>query len=427
MNSLPISDMSTYEQEMLDFSLTYQWTVFNYCNPGSTYEDMRRHIMSRIMSSATSLYAIVFAGATYFALRKPGSEVTQENLMLRLNYKTRALRNMSEEIEELGPQVPSETLYTMLGLAAFGSAEKLQPPSYQDHKSPLAVAHDLDFYCRLPCEWAHLRALFHLLKQCGGLAAVNRPGFAVALQLYDILASFQCLQPPGFPLLKSTKQTMSSWPSPEGEPLPLAYTLGIGSKGVSSAPAFVKLNIIIGHLIETTLGWGRYQRNTPDAPRLHQNVRARNAVVHDLLCLPDISTNVRSADECLYELSRLGTLSYILIFLHPLSKDNGPYEQLAKRLMVMLDIATSLDLWAIDANFMLWVTVIGGMMAKDTPLLYWFVEELNNSALKHTLVAWPPVSSVLSNYLWLESECGADGTALWRETWALTQAMAASV
>ena len=94
MNSLPISNMSPYAQEMLDFSLTYQWTVFNYCNLGSTYEDMRRHVMIRIMSSATSLYAIVFAGASYFARRRPGSEVAQENLMLRLNYKTRALRNM---------------------------------------------------------------------------------------------------------------------------------------------------------------------------------------------------------------------------------------------------------------------------------------------------------------------------------------------
>ena len=425
MNSLPVSDMSPYEQEMLDFSLTYQWTVFNHCNPGSTYEDLRRHMMGRIMSSATSFYATLFAGASYFALRKPGAEVTQDNLMLRLNYKTRALRNMSEEIEELGPQVPSETLYTMLSLAAFGSAEKLQPLSYQDHKSPLAVAHDLDFYCRLPCEWPHLRALFHLLKQRGGLAAVNRRGFAVALQLYDLLASFQCLQPPAFPLLESTEQTMSSWPSSEGESLP--YTLGIGFKGLSSAPAFAKLKITIGHLIETTLGWDRYQKNTPDAPMLNQIVQARNAVAHDLLCLPDISTKVRSADECLYELGRLGTLSYILIFLHPLAHDTGPHAQLAKRLKVMLDIAISLDLWATDTNFMLWVTVIGGIMAKDTPLRHWFVEQLNKSGLKHTLVTWPPVSSVLSNYLWLESECGADGIALWRETWTLTQARAASV
>ncbi len=139
--------------------------------------------MSRILSSATSLCAIVFAGATYFALRRPQGEVTRENLMLRLNYKNRALRNMSEEIGELGPRVPTEALYTMLSLAAFGAAKTLQPPPYREHEPPLEVAHDPDFYCRLPCEWAHLRALSHLLKQRGGLTAVNRPGFGVALQL----------------------------------------------------------------------------------------------------------------------------------------------------------------------------------------------------------------------------------------------------
>jgi hypothetical protein len=107
--------------------------------------------------------------------------------MLRLNYKTRALRHMSQEIETVGPQVPIETLYTMLGLAAFGAAEKLEPPTHIENDSALAVAHDLDFYCRLPCEWAHLRALAHLLKQRGGLVAVSRPGFGVALSLFVIL------------------------------------------------------------------------------------------------------------------------------------------------------------------------------------------------------------------------------------------------
>ena len=241
------------------------------------------------------------------------------------------------------------------------------------------------------------------------------------------MTSFQRLELPAFPLLKSTKQTMSSWPYPEDEPLPLAYTLGVGFKNLSSAPAFIKLNTVIGHLIETTLGWDRYQRNTPDAPILHQIIRARTAIVHDLLCLPDDSTNVRTADECLYELCRLGTLSYMLVFLYPLSKDNGPHGELAKRLMVMLDIASSLELWTTDANFMLWATMMGGIMAKDTPLRHWFVEELNNSGLKHTLIAWPPVSSVLSNYLWLENDCEADGVGLWRETWALTQSRAVSV
>ncbi len=117
----------------------------------------------------------------------------------------------------------------------------------------------------------------------------------------------------------------------------------------------------------------------------------------------------------------------MLIFLHPLSKDNGPHDQLAKRLMSMLDIAASLQLWATDATFMLWVTVVGGIMAKENWLRHWYVEELNNSGPKYKLVAWPAVTNVLSNYLWLESEGGLDGITLWRETWAWAQPRAARV
>ena len=167
--------------------------------------------MSRVLSSATSLYTIVLAGATYNALRRPGKEVDQKNLMLRLNYKVQALRKMSQEIEELGPQVPNETLYTMLTLAAYGAAETLQPPSEPQNQSPLALAHDLDFYSRLPCEWAHLRALGHLLKQRGGLPAISRPGFAVAVSVY-------VTQAPPIPLLTSAATTASHLSSVLSDP-----------------------------------------------------------------------------------------------------------------------------------------------------------------------------------------------------------------
>ena len=103
--------------------------------------------------------------------------------MLRLDYKNRALRYMSHEIETMGSNVPDETLYTMLRLASFGSNEKLRPLSYREVDSILAVAHDLDFYSWLPCEWAHQRALMQIIKQRGGLPAVKRPGFAVVISL----------------------------------------------------------------------------------------------------------------------------------------------------------------------------------------------------------------------------------------------------
>jgi hypothetical protein len=208
--------------------------------------------------------------------------------------------------------------------------------------------------------------------------------------------------------------------------MPFSYAMGIGFKNLSAASPFVKLNAIIPSLVETTLGWFKYQKAATDAPILRQIVMARTTILHDLLSVPDICPSVRSPDECLYALCRLGCLSYMLIFLYPLSQGNGPHEQLARRLMVMLDIASSLELWTTHANLMLWVTIIGGMVAKGTPLRHWYIEELNNSGIKHALVAWPLVSSVLKNYLWLDIECEAEGMALWRASRELTQSRAAS-
>ena len=219
---------------------------------------------------------------------------------------------------------------------------------------------------------------------------------------------------------------MSSWPVSGGDPSPLAYTLGTGFKNLSSAPPFIQLHAIIGHIKETTLGWYRYQTSMLDAPLLHQIVEARTCVVHDLLCLPDLSNDIQSREECLYELCRLGTLSYMLIFLYPLSMSHGPHEQLANRLMVMLDIAFPLGLWATDTNFMQWVTVIGGITAKDTPLCRWYAKQLSKFGTLRALGTWPRFSSVLTNYLWLNSECDTDGMEFWQESMALNQSSLAA-
>jgi hypothetical protein len=213
----------------------------------------------------------------------------------------------------------------------------------------------------------------------------------------------------------------------EGNPSPLSTTLGTGFKGLSSVSAYAQFSFIVGFLSETILGWERYQRSAPDAPILCQIAQARNAILHDLLCLPDLSESVHSPEECLYELCRLGTLCFKLIFLYPLSRSNGPYDALAKRMMVMLDITSSFRLWSTHPDLMLWATFMGGIVSKETPFRYWFVEELNSSGIKHTMIAWPRVSNVLASFFWLNDECDADGICLWRETWELTQSRAVSI
>jgi hypothetical protein len=384
--------------------------------------------MARMWSSEASYHTIVFAGATYWALRTPGRQVPEENLMLRLNYKNKALRMMGQEIKDLGPRVPTETLYTMLSLAAYGSAEKVREPLHSNSTSPLAVAHDLDFFSRLPCEYAHLRILSHFIQQRGGLrSAVGRPGFSVVIVIYDVLTSFQRLESPAFPLVVSLDDLMQDWPVQQGETTPLALMLGVGFSNLTSSPSFPKLHAILGHLITVTLGWDAHQRHVAGAPTLHQVVLARTAVIHDLLCLPEFSPTIPNPEDCLYELCRLGALAYVLLFLYPLPRQNGPHETIAQRLLTALDFASSFNLWRREPKLVLWAAFMGGIMARGTPMRIWYVDRLNSPKIKHTLVEWTAVTNTLSNYLWLENECDREGGMFWQDIWGITQARAASV
>ncbi|RMZ91674.1 hypothetical protein DV736_g1092, partial [Chaetothyriales sp. CBS 134916] len=426
-NSYTVKDLSPHAHRMLDYSLTYQWPLFSFANPGATVEDMKRHVMGRIMFSATSLYAVVFVGATHWAISQYGREVPQENAMLRLNYKNSALRQLAADVQNTGPNVPNETLYTMMALAAYGrSGEKLKPPPYKPNQSVLATAHELEFYSRLPIEWAHLRALFHIIKERGGLPAISRPGFAIITSFYDILTSCQRLVAPTFPPLESTGSLVSTWPPVETR-TPLSYSLGTGFSSLSDEATYVRLCTVIDYVVQITLGYDRYERRSPDAPILYHVIRARSAVIHDLLSLPDSVGDAVTPDSIIYEMSRLGSLAYMLISLYPIAPGNGPHAELARRLQGLLGHSSRLGMWDTHLPFLLWAVVLGGIMAKEFASRAWYVQYLSSSGLKDTFSTWSAVSTIMTAFLWHKSGCESAGKELWEQSWDITQQRAASV
>lgn len=152
---------------------------------------MKTRLAHRLRVSQTSFYCTVFAAATHFALSRVGQEAPATNLMLRLDYKDRALKMMLGDITSLGKDMPDETLHAIFALASYSTAERVPPMPSRDMKNPLATSFDLDVYSRIPAEYAHIRALSHLLKERGGLSTIQRPGFAVVVGLY-VSSSYAC-------------------------------------------------------------------------------------------------------------------------------------------------------------------------------------------------------------------------------------------
>lgn len=103
--------------------------------------------------------------------------------MLRLDYKDRALKLLLGDVASLGKDMPDEVLHAIFALASYSTAERVSPMASREMKNPLATSFDLDVYSRIPAEYAHIRALSHLVKDRGGLGTVERPGFAAVMSL----------------------------------------------------------------------------------------------------------------------------------------------------------------------------------------------------------------------------------------------------
>lgn len=199
-DSQPVKDLTPCVHQMIDYgsylngcssrarsltlvALVYQWPIFRFVNPQMTIQDMKSQIAHRLRISQTSFYCTIFAAATHYALSRVGQEAPSANLMLRLDYKDRCLKMMLGDIKSLGRDMPDEMLHAIFALASYGSAERILPMGRRDLKNPLATGFDLDVYSRIPAEYAHIRALSHLLRERGGLGTIKRRGFAAVISL----------------------------------------------------------------------------------------------------------------------------------------------------------------------------------------------------------------------------------------------------
>lgn len=359
------------------------------------------------MHSPAAFYTIIFAGATHNAFSRAGVSIPNENKMLRLSYKTQAIKELNREVQNLQGNAPDELLLCIITLAAHGSGEQLNPPTKEENTSPLATAQNFQYYGMMRWETAHLNAIRVLIKQKGGLHTVKMPGLANAIGLYvspffswreslkhwsqslttykyraDIFIAFQNLNKPSFPLLAPTSLVMSTWPEPPSPLPPALRTLTMGLQKLRTALTCEPLYEIISTLRQITIGFSMYLSGHPDGPSLVRILWARNSVQHDLLSLdatladttikpePGSPTMQHSSifpifspPQSLYTLLRQSTLAYTLLVLFPLPRVAGLHTKISQRLMLALDDCMVLDLWRTQPEVLLWSTVLGGIVA----------------------------------------------------------------
>lgn len=231
----------------------------------------------------------------------------------------------------------------------------------------------------------------------------------------DVILAFRNLHVPSYPLRISTARLMATWPYTNPEAVrPLLYRLGTGFQSLPASTLDNPLFQAIDTICEISKGYDLYLRKDDSAPRLIHVIWGRNCLIHDLLSLPDRSSDPLSPDSCLYEVCRLATLAYMLLVLFPFPRVSGPHYLLAQRLMHILGSCWTFGLQQEYQDLFLWASMLGGILAEDTALRIWFIEELRLPR-EQALKPWNLVKDVCTCFLWFEQDCDAPGEKLWME------------
>jgi hypothetical protein len=187
------------------------------------------------------------------------------------------------------------------------------------------------------------------------------------------------------------------------------------------------------HLIED------FTSGSPGAPSQVELVERRNILQHHLLCIPsdDIlygsGIDPKTAPSKVYEGVRLAVLLFAVSILFPMPMLSGTLERAVKKLKRELE---SNELWGSlttmgqNTDFtaeetrglqacLLWMLVLGGIGAEDTPQRIWFVRCLRALVCAMGIQSWRQVHSIMRSYLWLNMACESGGMSLWREVQGL--------
>ena len=117
----------------------------------------------------------------------------------------------------------------------------------------------------------------------------------------------------------------------------------------------------------------------------------------------------------LYEAIRLTAIIYSTAVTFPIPPVQGLFHKITHWLKAVVEESELDPCWQLYPKTLLWILILGGIAAFNTPERVWYVQKLKaiSSLLECSL--WEAVVDELRSYLWLDSACEAGGRVLWEE------------
>jgi hypothetical protein len=119
--------------------------------------------------------------------------------------------------------------------------------------------------------------------------------------------------------------------------------------------------------------------------------------------------------DILHELSRLAIIAFITDCLSPLYPGGVFHRNSAQAIKMAADKCIKSGDFQLHSELMLWVLVLGGYIARETPLRPWYIQQLHNSPLLISRADWALVQRVSEQYLPFRFEPGRRCLEFWNE------------
>lgn len=168
-----------------------------------------------------------------------------------------------------------------------------------------------------------------------------------------------------------------------------------------------------------TLAFEYYLSGEPDSLRRRDIHKIRTAVQHRLLCLPTASEigiiPESEGGQYVYECCRLAGLIYGVAVVYPMPNSLLVLQDLVQRLKTAIE---TLDIQRLGCGMngvLLWILVLGGVAALDTPQRSWYASKVAFVSTSMAIEIWGNAVDIMETFLWVDSACGQGGRMLWHE------------
>ena len=462
MVTSPLPYCSLFQRTESSLALHRKWANVSPSDPNATKHDW----LQCALSSPVAFYALSFAASQHLNYLNLGIDKTANADLLRLSYKTEAVKLINRALTNLdGAPVPDSLLIAILSLGAHGhkpvphsgAATSDTELKYRGPKSPLASAQMLDFYGHIDQETAHMSALRTLLAHNKGVGGIKLAGLAGALALGDLLHSTITHQKPSLNVttpvreIAAVAQFLPDEDCPDGRHrFPVKLT---------SLPTFKSTSTLLRAMTAAravTAALNHHQHPDGSGERddiLHISekslVLARNDVHHSLLGLP-VANSLWGQEFALYELVRVAGLIYSDLVLFPLPAETGVRGRYAKTMREGMEGGRVEGVGREEAGVVMWGCLLGAAAAAETRdgvFVHaevdesatkdirlgdrdWFVGKVRMCAetlgvgLRQGVKGWTEVrEKVCRRYLWWDDVCDPVGGAVWEDVMALQSAV----